>query len=194
MHPNVISPEQRRDRLGQGGLVLWFTGLSGSGKSTIAMALEKALVERKFFCTVLDGDNVRQGLCGDLGFGAADRMENLRRVAEVARLMCDASLLTLCAFVSPTRAARAMARDIVGPPKFIEVHVATPLAVCEARDPKGLYRKARLGEIAQFTGVSAPYEPPLEADIVVQPGAQSVETIVEELIVYLETRIARREE
>ena len=141
--------------------VLWLTGLSGAGKSTLATALHEQLRDAGQLVAVLDGDAVRSGLCRGLGFSPQDRRENIRRVAEVARLMREAGLVVICALISPLREDRAMARDIVGAAHFREVHVATPLAVCEERDPKGLYRNARAQALPQFTGISAPYEEPL---------------------------------
>lgn len=155
-----VSQEDRAALLGQRPATVWLTGLSGAGKSTLAYALERYLTGKGCACFVLDGDNVRHGLSRDLGFSAEHRTENIRRIAEVARLMNDAGLVVLSAFISPYRADREMARRIVGESKFIEVHVATPMATCEQRDAKGLYRRARSGEIADFTGISAPYEPP----------------------------------
>ena len=177
-HGHLVSPELRAARLGQMGRVLWFTGLSGSGKSTLAMALEAKLVERGKAAFVLDGDNVRHGLCGDLGFSPADRTENLRRIGHVCGLMADAGLIVLAAFVSPTREMRAVAREIVGAHRFDEVYVSTSLAVCEERDPKGLYAKARAGEIAAFTGISAPYEAPLDATVSIDTSDVTVESAV----------------
>lgn len=141
-------------------LTVWLTGLSGAGKSTLAFALGAALRERRMAVSVLDGDVVRTGLCRDLGFSERDRHENIRRVAEAARLLNEAGVTVVCSLISPLRADRAMARDIVGADRFVEVHVSTPLAVCEVRDPKGLYRKAREGVLKEFTGISAPYEEP----------------------------------
>ncbi len=168
----------RAERLGQVGRVLWFTGLSGSGKSTLAMALEADLVAQGKVAFVLDGDNVRHGLCGDLGFTPDDRAENLRRIGHVCALMADAGVFVLAAFVSPTREMRALAREIVGAHRFAEVHVSTSLAVCEQRDPKGLYAEARAGRIAQFTGVSAPYESPLDPAVSIDTDAMTVESAV----------------
>lgn len=145
--------------------VLWLTGLSGAGKSTLAAALHQRLVDAGVAAAVLDGDAVRAGLCRGLGFSPEDRRENIRRVAEVARLMREAGLVVICALISPLREDRAMARDIVGAAHFREVHVATPLEICERRDPKGLYRHARANALAQFTGVSAPYEEPQSPDL-----------------------------
>jgi adenylyl-sulfate kinase len=142
-------------------VTVWLTGLSGAGKSTLAIALERRLIGNGRACHVLDGDNVRHGLNRDLGFSAADRSENIRRVAEVAKLMNDAGLIVITAFISPYRADREMAREIIGSDNFFEVHLSAPIAICEQRDAKGWYKKARAGEIADFTGISAPYEPPL---------------------------------
>lgn len=158
-HGNVTASE-RSGMLGQRPLTIWLTGLSGAGKSTLAVELEARLMRAGRVSYVLDGDNVRHGLNRDLGFSPADRRENIRRVAEVARLMNDAGLIVVTAFISPYREDRQMARDIVGNDRFLEVYVSTPLAVCEARDPKGLYRRARQGGVADFTGIHAPYEEP----------------------------------
>ncbi|HBQ77769.1 MAG TPA: adenylyl-sulfate kinase, partial [Erwinia persicina] len=155
----------REQQHGHQGVVLWFTGLSGSGKSTVAGALEQALHRAGVSSYLLDGDNVRHGLCRDLGFSDADRKENIRRVGEVAKLMIDAGLVVLTAFISPHRAERQSVREMVGEGRFIEVFVDTPLAICEARDPKGLYKKARAGELRNFTGIDAVYEAPEAADI-----------------------------
>ncbi len=161
-----VSADERVQFFGQSAATVWLTGLSGAGKSTIAYELEKMLIDAGRACFVLDGDHVRQRLCSDLGFSPADRRENIRRVAEVARLMNEAGLLVITAFISPNRADRAMAQDIIGAGKFIEVHVSTSIDVCEARDPKGLYAKVRAGKIAEFTGISSPYEAPLEPALV----------------------------
>jgi adenylylsulfate kinase len=151
---------EREQRLRQRAATLWLTGLSGSGKSTLAFELERRLLAQGRVCYVLDGDNIRHGLNRDLGFSAADRHENIRRVAEVARLMNEAGLLVITAFISPYRDDRALARSVIGPERFLEVWVNADLSTCEARDPKGLYVKARAGAIPDFTGVSAPYEAP----------------------------------
>ena len=155
-----IQPEDREKALGQRGQVLWFTGLSGSGKSTLANEVETALHRQGKHTFLLDGDNLRHGLNGDLGFSEAARTENIRRVAEVANLMANAGLIVLTAFVSPFEADRKKARDIIGVPRFIEIFVDCPLAVCESRDVKGLYAKARQGLIPDFTGISSPFEAP----------------------------------
>ncbi len=174
-----------RERLnGHAGRVVWLTGLSGSGKSTLANALEQALHARGRRTYVLDGDNVRQGLNRDLGFTDADRVENIRRVAEVARLMMDAGLIVITAFISPFRAEREMARQLVGEAHFLEVFVDTPLEVCERRDPKGLYRKARSGQLPNMTGIDSPYEAPLQAEVVVDGSAdleQALQALVERM-------------
>ncbi|GAB4300946.1 MAG: adenylyl-sulfate kinase [Desulfuromonadia bacterium] len=159
-HQGGVTPGMRRKLMGQEPVTIWMTGLSGAGKSTLAFLLERRLVEKGHPCFVLDGDNVRHGLNRDLGFSPRDRTENIRRVAEVARLMNDAGLLVIASFISPFREDREMARGIIGEERFIELYLSTPLPVCESRDPKGLYRKARQGDIPGFTGVSAPYEPP----------------------------------
>jgi adenylyl-sulfate kinase len=169
-----VQAEDRQAVLGHRAACLWFTGLSGSGKSTLARAVEERLVGRGFLAYVLDGDNLRLGLNRDLGFAPEDRAENIRRVGEVAALFVDSGVLVLTAFISPYRADREAARAAVGD-AFIEVHVAASLEVCEARDPKGLYRRARTGEIPQFTGVSAPYEVPDSPEVVVDTGTLSLE-------------------
>lgn len=145
---------------------LWLTGLSGAGKSTLAKSLELALSKRRTSCVVLDGDEVRKGLCSDLGFSARDRSENIRRIAEVAALLNRTGILAIVALISPMAADRARAREIIGPTAMHEIYVATPLHVCEARDPKGLYRKAREGSVPEFTGLTAPYEAPEQAQLV----------------------------
>ncbi|WP_434658629.1 adenylyl-sulfate kinase [Chromobacterium violaceum] len=171
-----------RHRLfGHAAVTIWLTGLSGAGKSTIAYELEARLVRGGFSAVVLDGDNLRHGINRNLGFTDADRRENLRRVAEVARLMNDAGLIVICSCISPLRIDREMARDIVGERHFAEVYVSTPLAVCEQRDCKGLYAKARSGQIAHFTGVSSPYEAPEQAALALDTSALSVDECVDRL-------------
>jgi adenylyl-sulfate kinase len=177
-----VSPVQRAALLGQRPLTAWLTGLSAAGKSTLAVELEKRLVEARRPCYLLDGDNIRAGISRDLGFGPEDRHENIRRISEIARLMNDAGLIAITAFISPYRADRRMAREIIGGERFIEVYVNAPLEVCERRDPKGLYRKARGGEIADFTGVSAPYEPPEKAEVVLATAERSIDDCVEQLV------------
>ncbi|MEM7095180.1 MAG: adenylyl-sulfate kinase [Actinomycetota bacterium] len=179
-----VSGADRAANFGHTGRTVWFTGLSGSGKSTLAFALEAALVERGMAAYVLDGDNVRFGLNRDLGFAPEDRTENIRRIGEVCRLFQDAGLLVLTAFVSPYRLDRDSVRALHPSDAFVEVFVDTPLEVCESRDVKGLYAKARAGEIPEFTGISAPYEPPVDPEIVVDtsiPLATCVEQILDAL-------------
>lgn len=180
-----IDAAKRAAIKGHQSTVLWFTGLSGSGKSTVANALEQALVAKGIHTYLLDGDNVRHGLCGDLGFSEADRTENLRRVGAVAGLMVDAGLLVLSAFISPYRSQRELVKSLVPPGKFLEIHIATPLEVCEQRDVKGLYKKARAGEIRQFTGISDPYEAPLAPDLVLNTAESTLEQSVEQLLALL---------
>jgi len=177
-----ITREDRQRLNGHAGKVIWFTGLSGSGKSTIANALEKELHAQGKRTYILDGDNVRQGLNKDLGFTDADRIENIRRVAEVAKLMMDAGLIVMTAFISPFRAERDMARQLIGEENFIEVFVDTPLAVCEQRDPKGLYKKARAGQLPNLTGIGSPYEPPVRPEILIQPNADALDVTVQQLL------------
>ena len=180
--PAKVSVSERARLLGQSPVTVWLTGLSGAGKSTLAVELERRLIDAGRPCYLLDGDNVRAGINRDLGFGPEDRRENIRRIAEVASLLNDAGLIAVTAFISPYREDREMARQIIGAGRFLEVYVNAPLEVCEQRDPKGLYRKARGGEIADFTGVSAPYEAPAAADIVLETGARSVEDCVAGLL------------
>lgn len=181
-HSHQVTKEVRARQLGQRPAVVWFTGLSGAGKSTLANALESALVERGIHTYLLDGDNVRHGLNRDLGFSDGDRVENIRRVAEVARLMVDAGLVVVAAFISPFRADRAMARELFAPGEFVEVYVDTPIETCEQRDPKGLYRKARSGEIARFTGIDSPYEVPEAPELRVDTRGRDVAQCVSELL------------
>jgi len=186
--PSHVSRGDREALLRHRSVTLWFTGLSGSGKSTLARAVEQELVRRGVLAYVLDGDNVRDGLCADLGFSAEDRVENIRRVGEVAKLMNDAGVLVLTAFISPYRDDRARVRATLPPGEFLEVFVDCPLEICERRDPKGLYRKARAGEIAEFTGISAPYEPPAAPELVVATGTQPLADSVRGVLAALEAR------
>lgn len=172
--------------------VVWFTGLSGSGKSTLAHFVEEKLHRSGHRTFVFDGDNVRHGLCGDLGFSAADRAENLRRVGEMARLFLDAGVISLAAFISPFRKDRAHVRDIVGADDYIEIYTRCPLEICEERDVKGIYKKARAGEIPEFTGVSSPYEEPLNPDLVVDTGATSLEDGAQQVLALLTRRAVLR--
>ncbi|WP_337841644.1 adenylyl-sulfate kinase [Rheinheimera sp.] len=181
-----VSRVEREQQKGHQAVVLWFTGLSGAGKSTVANALEQELVRRGIHSYLLDGDNVRHGLCADLGFSEADRTENLRRVGAVAGLMLDAGLVVLSAFISPYRAQRDKIRQSLPEGKFLEIYVATSLDVCEQRDVKGLYKKARQGEISHFTGISDPYEAPEQPDLVLDTAALSLEQSVAALIALLQ--------
>jgi adenylylsulfate kinase len=169
-HEFTISRNQREQNTGHPGKVIWFTGLSGSGKSTIANALDEVLHGRGLKTYILDGDNIRMGLNKDLGFSPEDRKENIRRIAEVAKLFADSGTIVLTAFISPYREDRQMARDIIGE-DFVEVYMNTPLEVCEDRDPKGLYKKARAGEIKGFTGIDAPYEEPENPEVIISEGS-----------------------
>ncbi|WJN59946.1 adenylyl-sulfate kinase [Pseudomonas sp. SO81] len=177
-----VTPQVRAQSLDQQPRCIWFTGLSGSGKSTLANALEVALQLAGMHTMLLDGDNVRHGLCKDLGMSAADRNENIRRVAETAKLMVDAGLVVIAAFISPFREDRARARQLFGVAQFHEVYLQTSLAVCEARDPKGLYRMARDGKISDFTGIDSPYEAPDSPEVVLDTAVHDVDTLVLQLL------------
>ncbi len=181
----MIARSDREKYLNQHAKVLWLTGLSGAGKSTLAIHLERELFSHGFFAQVLDGDNIRTGLNRGLGFSEADRQENIRRIAEVSKLFCQAGVITICSFVSPTLDLREMARTIIGPEDFLEVFVSTPLKVCEQRDVKGLYQKAREGALPEFTGISAPYEPPEHPWLIIPTQNQSVEESVNQLFTAL---------
>ena len=187
MHQGAITRRDRERLLGQRGAVVWLTGLSGSGKSTIARELESRLHARGRLCCVLDGDNLRHGLCADLGFGPEDRRENIRRAAHVAALFADLGAIVVTAFVSPFRVDRAAARDLLGV-DMIEAFVDTPIETCEQRDPKGLYKKARAGQIPEFTGISSPYEPPEQPDVRLRTAEMSVAGCAETLIHHLRER------
>lgn len=184
-HQGQVSAAEHANLLGQQPQTLWFTGLSAAGKSTLAYALERALIDSGRACCVLDGDNVRHGLNRNLGFSAQDRSENIRRIAEVAKLMNAAGLIVITAFISPMRADRNMAHDIIGA-SFKEIYVNTPLAACEARDPKGLYAQARAGTLTEFTGISAVYEPPLQADFTLDTSSDSLTYNLEKLLLWLQ--------
>lgn len=178
----VVTDAQRHSYLGQKPVTLWFTGLSGAGKTTLGFRLEKALLDANKLSFVLDGDNVRHGLNRDLGFSSEDRAENIRRVAEVAKLMNDAGLIVIVSLISPIAEDRKHAREIIGAERFREIHIGTPIEICESRDPKGLYLKARAGEINAFTGVSSPYEAPLAPDLKLDTSTMSVDECIEQLI------------
>ncbi|MEG0948079.1 MAG: adenylyl-sulfate kinase [Bacteroidales bacterium] len=185
IYPIFDQTLQRADReklLKQTSKVIWFTGLSGSGKSTLAIALERELNQRGVLCYLLDGDNIRTGINNNLGFTEADREENIRRIAEVSKLFVDCGVVTLAAFISPTNAIRKQAETIIGAENFIEVFVSTPLEVCEQRDIKGLYRKARAGEIKNFTGISSPFEAPEHPAVAIDTSKAGLGVCVEELL------------
>ena len=187
-HAEGVTRAERETVRGHRGAILWFTGLSGSGKSTLSTELEQRLLERKCATYLLDGDNVRHGLNRDLGFSPADRSENNRRIGEVAKLFADAGVLCLCAFISPYRADRARLRANMSPGDFIEIYVRASLAVCEQRDPKGLYKKARAGQIPDLTGIGSPYEEPEHPDILVDTEHATAEENVERMLNYLVTQ------
>jgi len=185
-HHSSVDRAARAHQRGHRSAILWFTGLSGAGKSTLANAVNSALFEQGLACYVLDGDNVRHGLCQDLGFSDADRTENIRRIGEVAKLFVDAGVVVLTAFVSPFRADRDRVRALVPEGDFIEVHCAADLAACENRDTKGLYAKARAGVIKDFTGISSPYEEPERPELRVGTGSLSLDACVGQVITYLQ--------
>lgn len=189
-HAGHVSRDDRRAVLRQAGCTIWLTGLPASGKSTIAFAVERLLIEVGHAAYVLDGDNIRHGLCGNLGFSAEDRAENIRRIGEVARLFADAGLITLTSFVSPYRADRDRVRSLHanGSLSFFEVFVDTPVEACESRDPKGLYKKARAGELTNFTGVNDPYEPPVSPDLVLRTTQNAVEDCARQVVDMLRER------
>ncbi len=177
----IYDRKVKQEILRQSAKVIWFTGLSGSGKTTLASNLEKELFFRRFFCQVLDGDNIRVGINNNLGFSEIDRLENIRRIAEVSKLLINTGMITICSFISPTDEIRELAKSIIGEDDFIEIFLNPPLEVCEDRDPKGLYKKARAGIIKDFTGISSPFEAPkhpdLEIDTSVTPIKDSVDQI-----------------
>ena len=185
-HHSTVTRAARAHQRGHRSAILWFTGLSGAGKSTLANAVNSALFEQGLACYVLDGDNVRHGLCSDLGFSDGDREENIRRIGEVAKLFLDAGVVVLTAFVSPFLADRARARTLVEPGDFIEIHCAADLEVCEERDTKGLYAKARAGVIKEFTGISSPYEAPEHPELRIDTGRQNLEDCVLQVLAHLQ--------
>jgi len=187
-HAQSVSLSQREHKNGHKAGVLWFTGLSGSGKSTLAMALQKELFDRDLMVTVLDGDNVRYGLNSDLGFEESDRVENLRRVSEVAKLLAESGMIVITSFISPYAKERERVRNIIAPIPFLEVHINASLEMVESRDPKGLYAKARQGEISNFTGLDAPYEIPTHADFTLDTEINSVDECVQKLMTELTKR------
>lgn len=184
IHPIFDRMQSRSDKerqLGQRGATIWFTGLSGSGKSTIAIALEERLSREGILCRILDGDNIRTGINRGLGFSEEDRRENIRRIAEVCKLFTDTGIVTLAAFVSPTNELRELAREIIGDEDFVEIYVATPLEECERRDVKGLYAKARRGEIRDFTGITSPFEVPVKPTLTIDTTNRDIESCVDEV-------------
>lgn len=183
-----VSRKEREELLGQKGFVLWFTGISGSGKTTVAKAVERRLYELGHIAYVLDGDNIRHGLNSNLTFSDEDRKENIRRISETAKLFADAGVITLTAFISPFREDRKRARDIIENENFGEIYISTSIEECEKRDVKGLYKKARDGEIKNFTGIDSPYEPPENAEVTVDTTGKSIEESAEEIINYLKSR------
>jgi bifunctional enzyme CysN/CysC len=188
LQPLSVSKSLRAQIKGQRPCILWFTGLSGAGKSTIANLVESKLAAAGQHTYLLDGDNLRHGLNKDLGFTQADRVENIRRVGEVAKLFVDSGAIVLCSFISPFRAERAAVRGLVGPSEFLEIYVNAPLAVCERRDPKGLYAKSRAGALPNFTGIDSPYEPPEHADLVLESASAAASALAEEVIALLRSR------
>ena len=186
-HQTAITREDRNRLHGHRSLILWFTGLSGAGKSPLANALETRLHEQGCATIVLDGDNVRHGLCGDLSFSDSDRIENIRRIGEMAKLFIDSGVIALTAFISPFRSDRRRVRDLVGEEDFIEIYCRCSLKTCEQRDVKGMYKKARRGEISDFTGISSPYEEPEQAEIVVDTDSHSIEECVNQIIARLDS-------
>jgi adenylylsulfate kinase len=187
-HQGVVTTKDRERLLGQKGIVIWFTGLSGSGKSTLAHAVEEQLFEKGHLSYVLDGDNIRHGLNKNLGFSPEDREENIRRIGEVSKLFTDAGVIAMTAFISPYRDDRDKARELVEEGRFIEVFVKVPLDVAESRDPKGLYKKARAGEIKEFTGIDAPYEEPLNPELVIDTSKYSLEESSNMVLDYLKEK------
>ncbi len=182
----MLPRSARESFLRQRGMMIWFTGLSGSGKSTIALGVERELYRRGFLCRILDGDNIRTGINAGLGFSPSDRRENIRRIAEVGKLFVDTGIVTLAAFVSPTNELRQMARDIIGDSDFNEVYVSTPLEECERRDVKGLYARARRGELKEFTGISAPFEPPAAPALSIDTSRQTLEESVRQVVALID--------
>ena len=178
----MLTRSDKEELLGQRGLMVWFTGLSGSGKSTVAIALERELQKRRLLCRILDGDNIRSGINNNLGFSAEDRIENIRRIAEVGKLFVDTGIITIAAFISPNNDMREMAANIIGKDDFVEVYVSTPIEECERRDVKGLYAKARKGEIKNFTGISAPFEAPIHPALSLDTSRLSLEESVNRLL------------
>lgn len=189
IYDEILQRSEKERLLNQKALAIWMTGLSGSGKTTIAKILEKKLIEKSFLTMLLDGDNVRDGLNNNLGFADTDRQENIRRIAEVNKLFINCGIITINCFVSPTEAIRNMAKSIIGSDDFIDIFVDTPLAICESRDVKGLYQKARRGEIKNFTGLDAPFEIPVEAELVLKTENRTAEQTAESLLQFILPKI-----
>ena len=187
----MLSRSDKEELLKQHSVMIWFTGLSGSGKSTIAIALERELQKRGLLCRILDGDNIRSGINNNLGFSAEDRIENIRRIAEIGKLFVDTGIITIAAFISPNNDIREMAANIIGKEDFIEIYVSTPIEECERRDVKGLYAKARKGEIKNFTGISAPFEAPQHPALSLDTSKLSVEESVNKLLELILPRVTR---
>ncbi len=185
----ILSRADKEKLLNQKSLVIWMTGLSGSGKTTIAIALERMLNDEKFLTQVLDGDNIRSGINNNLGFSEEDRVENIRRISEVSKLFVNCGIITINCFVSPTEEIRKQAKEIIGKENLVEVFVNTPLEICEQRDVKGLYKKARKGEIKNFTGIDAPFEAPTNPDLEVKTADRSVEECAKEILEYILPKI-----
>ena len=188
----MLSRQDKEELLKQHSVMIWFTGLSGSGKSTIAIALERELHKRGLLCRILYGDNIRSGINNNLGFTEADRIENIRRIAEVSKLFVDTGIITIAAFISPSNDIREMAANIIGKDDFLEVYVSTPIEECERRDVKGLYAKARRGEIKNFTGISAPFEAPAHPALTLDTSALSLEESVNKLLELILPRIQKK--
>jgi adenylylsulfate kinase len=194
IHPifdQLVSRSEKESFLNQSAKVLWFTGLSGSGKSTIVKGLERELINKGFFVHVLDGDNVRTGICNNLGFSEEDRIENIRRISECAKLFLDAGVIVLCSFVSPTIEIRNIPKQIIGENDFFEIFVNTPIEICEQRDVKGLYKKARAGEIKNFTGIDAPFEAPTNPSLELLTANQTIEQSVQTVFEYITPKITK---
>ncbi len=188
----MLARQDKEELLGQHSVMIWFTGLSGSGKSTIAIALERELHKRGLLCRILDGDNIRSGINNNLGFTETDRFENIRRIAEVSKLFIDAGVITIAAFISPNNDIREMAATIIGEEDFLEIYVSTPIEECERRDVKGLYAKARKGEITNFTGISAPFEAPDHPALMLDTSILSLEESVNKLLALILPRIQKK--
>ena len=185
LQQGLVKPLDREVQADHKAVILWFTGLSGAGKSTLAHAVELALFEQGYRTFVFDGDNVRHGLCADLGFSIEDRTENIRRIGEMSKLFLEAGVIALTAFISPFQEDRAKVRALVAPEQFVEIYCKADIAVCESRDVKGLYAKARRGEIKDFTGISSPYEAPIAPELVLNTGEESLEMCVQKVVKYL---------